>query len=156
MNLKPKSPKKVNGRVNAIIKELGLNPKKATFLNFTYKDESYRATYCFNNCENESNKTDCEVVYGWMIWEDTKKSFIEAEFHSVIRQNGQLIDISPRQSGEKKILFIEDSTRPTGRKRPEAWHSRTNLKMINGFVAEEPKEVEIIELDEDYSELRYL
>ena len=156
MNLKPKSPKKVNGRVNAIIKELKLDPKKASFLDFTNKDDAYRATYCFNNCEQENTKTGCEIVYGWIIWEDTKKSFIEAEFHSVIRQDGKLIDVSPRQSGEKKILFIEDSTRASGRKRQDAWHSRTNLKMINGFVAEESKEVEIVELDEDYSEFRYL
>lgn len=156
MNLKPKPPKKINGRVNAIIKELKLDPKKAVFLGFTKKDDSYRPTYCFNNCEDESNKTGCNIVYGWMIWEDTKKSFIEAEFHSVIKQDGKLLDISPRQSGEKKILFIEDTLRPSGRKRSDAWHSRTNLKMINGVVVDASKEIEVVELDHEYSEIIYL
>ncbi len=85
-----------------------------------------------------------------------KISFIEAEFHAVIEENGQLIDISPRQSGEKRILFIPDNIRSSGRKRPDTWFSYTNLKMINGHVEEESKECEIVELDEVHSELRFV
>lgn len=156
MNLKPKTPKKINGRVKEIIRELRLDPNNAIFLDFTLRDESYRATYCFNNCEQEASKTNCEIIYGWMIWEDTKKSFIEAEYHSVIKENGELLDISPRQSGEKKVLFIEDPVRISGRKCSNIWHSRTNLKMINGFTVDESNECEIVELDENYSELRLI
>ncbi|KID56860.1 hypothetical protein JF50_13260 [Pseudoalteromonas luteoviolacea] len=156
MHLKPKTPKKINGRVKSLIQELNLDHKNSTFLRLTARDKSYRAGYCFNNCELESKKTGAKVVYGWQIWEDPKKSFIEAEFHAVIKENGSLLDISPRQTGEEKILFIEDSLRSSGRKSDDAWYSWTNLKMINGFVAETVKECEVVELDETYSELRIL
>lgn len=153
INLKPKTPKKINGNVKALIRELGINNAKPKFLTYTHRSDAYRATYCFNNCEDESKKTGCDVVYGWMIWEDRKKSFIEAEFHSVIKENGQLLDISPRQTSNAKILFVTDKIRSSGRKRQDTWYSYTNLKMHQGSIIEESKECEIVELDEDYSEL---
>lgn len=156
MNLKPKTPIKINSSVKMLIQALGLKNSKPIYLPYTHRSNNYRATYCFNNCEDEANKTGCEVVYGWMIWEDRKKSFIEAEYHSVIKENGMIFDISPRQTGDTKILFVTDNTRPGGRKRPDTWYSRTNLKMVNGFIAEESKECEIIELDDIHSELQYV
>ena len=156
MNLKPKTPKKINANVKAIIRELGLAKAKPRFLPYSHRDDSYRATYCFNNCEDESNKTGCEVVYGWMIWEDKKNAFIEAEYHSVIKEDVKLIDISPRQTGDSLILFVKDTTRLGGRKREDTWYSRTNLKMINGFVAEEIREHEVVEIDHVHSELRFV
>jgi hypothetical protein len=154
--VKPKTPKKINANVKALIKELGFGVGKPKYLNYTHRSPTYRATYCFNNCEDEAENTVCEVVYGWMIWEDKKAEFIEAEFHSVIKEDGKLIDISPRQTGEDKILFITDRDRPAGRKRPDTWYSYTNLKMHRGIVAEESRECEIIELDSIHSELRFV
>ncbi len=154
LTLKPRAPKKVNGSVKKLIAELGLKHPMAKFLSYTHRSASYRAAYCFNNCEEENKNNNCEVVYGWVIWEDRKKSFVEAEFHAVIKEKGKLLDISPRQDGEKIILFIADKTRLCGRKSPTTWASWSNLKMVSGMVIEEVHELEVIELNHEYSEVR--
>ncbi|TCD22950.1 hypothetical protein E0D86_09990 [Pseudomonas sp. IC_126] len=151
--IKPKTPKKISASVKALIKSLALT-ESPKFLDYTHRSDSYRATYCFNNCEEESVKTGASIVYGWQIWEDKKKGFIEAEFHSVIVADGKMLDISPRETGDKKILFVPDKARRSGRKNDRTWISWSNQKMINGILAEEARELEIYEIDRDYSEVR--
>lgn len=155
VEIKAKTPKKVNAAVKGLISKLGLNHKSAKYLGYTESSDDYRATYCFNNCEKEQKKTDCEIVFGWQIWEDRKNKFVEAEFHSVIRDaDGQLKDISPRQTGDKQILFIPDSTRESGRIDSDTWASWSNLKMQDGHVLEESIPLEVREINETYSEVR--
>ena len=152
MKLNPKTPIKVSAKVKELVKSLGLTGTPR-FLNYIHASDSYRATYCFNNCEDEVAISGGEVVYGWQIWEDRKNGFIEAEFHSVIKVNGVLKDISPRQSKDKQILFVPDRNRSSGRKGENSWISWSNHKMINDEVAEPTFELEIKELDNDYSEV---
>lgn len=156
VQLKAKTPKAVNANVKKLISKLGLKPSSAKFLDYTHRSDQFRPKYCFNNCEDEAEKTDCEVVYGWQIWEDKKNSFIEAEFHSVVRENGRLIDISPRQDNDKKVLFVPDTKRTSGRKNKNTWASWTNLKMQNGCVLEDTKEIEVVELYDNRSELKFV
>lgn len=152
--LKPKTPKKINSAVKKLIISLGINTLPF-YLSLTKVDYS-RAGYCFNNCEQYAKNNNASVVYGWMIWEDRKNNFIEAEFHAIISENGQYKDISPRINNEDKILFVIDKSRNSGRKEANSWYSWTNIKIFDGFVREEPKLIEIKELDDDYSEIIYL
>ncbi|MFP1742147.1 hypothetical protein [Lonsdalea quercina] len=154
LRLKPKTPKKINSAVKKLINSLGIN-KIPFYLPLTKVDYS-RAGYCFNNCEEYAKNNNVSVVYGWMIWEDRKSNFIEAEFHAIINENGQYKDISPRVSNEEKILFVIDGTRDSGRKEANSWYSWTNIKMFDGIVQEEPKLLEIKEIDSDYSEIIHL
>lgn len=63
---------------------------------------------CFNNVINQVKKFGGEVVYGWNVME-WPGVLLEAEFHAIWRKpTGELLDVSPREDGEPKILFIED------------------------------------------------
>ncbi|WP_286262000.1 hypothetical protein [Thalassotalea atypica] len=156
VSINPKTPKKVNSNIKALLSELGIANSKPEYLRFINRSSEYRNAYCFNNCEDEKNKTGCQVVYGWTLWEDRKKGFFEAEFHSVIKENGVLIDITPRHRNEDKILFVPDTTKSSGRKTENIWYSWSNLKMVNDRVVEPSEELEVVELDNDYSEVRYV
>jgi len=64
---------------------------------------------CFKNVENYIQKNDGNIQYGWIIWE-TPNVMLEAEFHAVCRlPNGDLLDITPTNDGEKEILFLPDN-----------------------------------------------
>jgi hypothetical protein len=156
VTINPKTPKKVNSNIKALLFELEITNSKPEYLRFINRSNEYRNAYCFNNCEDENNKTGCQVVYGWTLWEDRKKGFFEAEFHSVIKENGILIDITPRKKNEEKVLFVTDTTKVSGRKKDNVWYSWSNLKMLNDRVIEPSKELEVVELDDEYSEIRYV
>jgi len=46
------------------------------------------------------------MVFGWTIWE-WKGVWVEAEFHGVVYNDGQMTDITPHD-GEEQILFLPD------------------------------------------------
>ncbi|WP_187506010.1 hypothetical protein [Pantoea agglomerans] len=154
LSLKPKTPIKINSAIKGLMKYLQLTTSPS-YLNLT-KVENTRAGYCFNNCEDYASKNNCEVVYGWMIWEDRRNNFIEAEFHAIINEGGLYKDISPRFNMEDKVLFVKDGSRNCGRKEPNSWYSWSNIKIIDGVVRESPMPIEIIELDDIHSEIVYL
>lgn len=57
---------------------------------------------------------------GWTIWE-FPYTWLEAEFHAVwVSPAGELVDVSPKASGEKRILFLadDDLTYTPGEKAP--------------------------------------
>lgn len=151
MELKPKTPIKINAAVKFLVKNLGLNtiPIYLPLSEF----ESARTGYCFNNCEDYIQVNGGIVIYGWMIWEDRKKSFIEAEFHAVVKVNGKLLDITPRQSDNKEILFVEDNIRESGRHSDDTWFSYDNIKVFENNIVNEPKPILIREIDNYDSEI---
>lgn len=127
------TPIKVDGRVRAFLRDAGLNEEEPVHLPFTCIDKRYRPAYCLDNCAHAANAGLGTVVYGWMIWELRRLRFIEAEFHSVISQGGQLLDITPRTDGEELILFVPDPGRAavfTG----HGWQTFTNINSMNGIV----------------------
>ncbi|EJI0325377.1 hypothetical protein ND149_000510 [Salmonella enterica] len=149
----PKTPKKINGSVRFLVRSLGLKTSPM-FLPLTMKPNA-RAGYCFNNCENYVKEYGGDAVYGWMIWEDRKKGFIEAEFHAVVKKDNQYLDITPRYNHEDKILFVEDDIRLSGRMEstPDSWYSWSNIKIIDDYVAEMTRAIQIKELDHEISEV---
>ena len=154
INLKPKTPKKINAAIKTLLKTLEVQ-NTPLYLSLS-KAPNARAGYCFNNCEDYANEHSAEIVYGWVFWEDRKHDFTEAEFHAVISENGVVKDITPRFTNEEQILFVPDMQRDHGRKSTTSWFSWTNIKMIDGIIVENTRPIEIVELDDDYSELIYL
>jgi len=101
------------------------------------------------NC-HINNMVQCKlrggsIQFGWVLWEDKRTDSVEAEFHSVWKNpKGELIDITPRQDNEKKILFITDPNRQvswfTEYKKP-AIKSFSNVCMKYGKLLYEIREV---------------
>lgn len=62
---------------------------------------------CFRIVPNKIRESGGKAIFGWTIWEH--KYFIEAECHTVWEDNeGNLLDITPKQNNSQRILFIED------------------------------------------------
>jgi len=69
---------------------------------------SYPPDECFYNVPTHVKTNGGELLIGWMIWYAPRK-FIEAVFHCIWKSpNGALVDVTPKASGEQKILFLPD------------------------------------------------
>lgn len=66
---------------------------------------------CFETTDAHVAVNGGTVQHGWIIWE-TPGILLDAEFHAVwCDSNGQLIDVTPKEDGETRILFLPDSKR---------------------------------------------
>jgi len=156
MKINPRTPKKISSSIKSFIQGLGLDPNSALFIRFTQVSSEYRNQYCYNNCEIEVLNGG-EVVCGWTIWEDRKKQFVEGEHHCVLRIDGRLVDITPRQNRrDERILFVPDNDRIAGRIDKNTWNSWSNHKSLNGNIIEPAMQLRLREIDENYSELKYV
>lgn len=71
-------------------------------------DEDSVINECFHNVERKINKYGGSIVYGWIIW-IAYNFIIQGEFHAVWKSNeGNIVDITTKQDGEDKILFVEE------------------------------------------------
>jgi hypothetical protein len=67
-----------------------------------------RALDCFPVVARHVDRAGGEPCYGWRIWE-LPWAYVEAEFHVVWRSpDGELVDITPTQTGISRILFVPD------------------------------------------------
>lgn len=63
---------------------------------------------CFHNVKRQVEAHGGDIVYGWAVW-CWPLVMVEAEFHAVWQDaQGEFIDVTPKQQGEKKILFLRD------------------------------------------------
>jgi hypothetical protein len=107
------TPKKVNSQIKQIIDFLKLDYKEVTFLKLT-KESKFIPE--LNNCHiNNLVKMKLyggSIVFGWLFYQDRINDFTEAQFHSVwCNENGKLIDITPREDKEKRVMFLPDKFR---------------------------------------------
>lgn len=66
----------------------------------------YGAGYCTHIVPPYVEEHGGEAVTGWTIWYQPE-FLIEAEFHMNWRSpDGELIDLTPKEDGEKQILFV--------------------------------------------------
>jgi len=144
MNVQQTTPSKIGLSVKRFLRIAGLHGFPE-YLPFTDLGKDYKKGYCLNNCELEHLETSCNVVYGWMIWELKKSSYIEAEFHSVVEVGAKLIDITPRIDGEEKILFIRDEFREPKRANEHTWNTWSNIKSQRGKIIEHTKPIQIVD-----------
>lgn len=127
------TPRKISGSVKRFLLSAGLSTE-VVYLPFTFVADEYHTQYCLDNCEEERERTGCQIKYGWIIWEDRRKRFIEAEFHAIVVKAGVLCDITPRQDGENRVLFVEDPNRVPYRIDEITWSTYTNIKASNGII----------------------
>ena len=107
------TPKAIDSQCKAIATSLGLDIGLAEFLAYAHEERfSACEQFCHLNCKRMMQFEDGEIIFGWVLWQDKKQKFIEAEFHSVWKtKNGTLKDITPRIDREETILFIPDKKR---------------------------------------------
>lgn len=100
-----KVPNKINRKVRLIAEKISTNPI-IEFIQVKVEPFSI-IKECHLNIQKKVEHDGGDIVYGWQIWQDS--FFIEAEFHSIWRSpEGLLIDITPKENNEDKILFIHD------------------------------------------------
>lgn len=69
------------------------------------------ATRCFPNVSQKIKFDGGDIAFGWIIWE-WPNAYLDAEFHGVWKSPaGELVDVTPYQDGETRILFVPDSVR---------------------------------------------
>lgn len=65
---------------------------------------------CFPNVERMVREHGGQQVNGWAIWQ-WANILVEAEAHSVWRSpEGELVDVTPHDNGEREILFLHDAS----------------------------------------------
>ena len=70
-----------------------------------------RFNYCLTDVPAYSEKNGGKVQFGWTIWE-CPNLLLKAEFHACwLSPGGDLLDITPKDGNENKILFLPDSQR---------------------------------------------
>ncbi|TYT27417.1 SEC-C domain-containing protein [Luteimonas viscosa] len=67
-----------------------------------------RVNECFLNVQEQVEAEGGQMLCGWQIWE-WPNVLVEAEFHAVwFSLDGRLVDVTPKQEGEGRILFVGD------------------------------------------------
>lgn len=113
MKVQVKSPKKINGKIKALIAYLGLNEESGQFLKQRTETQFQpELDNCHVNNLVKQRLSGGSIVYGWVFGEDKLNDVVEAHFYSVWQDSGgQLVDINPRPTMEKRLLFVPDSSR---------------------------------------------
>jgi hypothetical protein len=66
---------------------------------------------CFVNVERYAAENGGSICYGWNVME-WPGVLLEAEFHAVWQgSGGELLDVTPRADGERRLLFLPDPNR---------------------------------------------
>lgn len=155
----PTTPSIMSNNISKIIKKI--NPKgeiKSKY--FTYTKPSTFLPYeqeCYYNVARMIREHGGEAIYGWVLWESD--IMIEGEAHCLYKdQSGNVFDITPRVSGEEKILFIEDSRLNVSLRHIKGTHfsmiQHTNPQLI--FSLDLFMESKAIPLEFDQNEIRVI
>ena len=107
------TPKAIDTMVRALLDILSLAASTARWLDYQ-KPEKFipEPNECHINAWLQLKYNAGSVCSGWTIWQHEPTQFVEAEFHTVWRNDeGVMIDVTPRQDGEKMILFVPDPLR---------------------------------------------
>ncbi|HWY38632.1 MAG TPA: SEC-C domain-containing protein [Bacteroidia bacterium] len=90
---------------------------------------------CFDNVQAKIQRDGGDRIVGWQFWKH--QFMIEAEYHAVWKSpNGELIDITPKNSAIDKIMFVEDLNNPyDGQQLDNIRLNTTNNLLVNDFIA---------------------
>ncbi|WP_206818229.1 hypothetical protein [Chroococcus sp. FPU101] len=107
------TPKVIDNTIKDLLRFLKIKQSSSIRLKLSkLKNFNPEPKNCHLNTYIQSQIEGGAIQYGWVIWQDNLTGSTEAEFHSIWKnQKGELLDITPRVDGEKKILFVPDFTR---------------------------------------------
>jgi len=90
---------------------------------------SAKVNAAFENVEDTIAVNGGEHAAGWLIWE-MRNVLLKAERYTVWRSpEGDLIDVSPKPDGERRILFLES---------PEPWDGSRVCPVAFALLDDEP------------------
>ena len=91
---------------------------------------------CFPNVHAKIGQAGGRMLCGWQIWE-WPHVLVEAEFHAVwISPDGALVDITPKQHAEPRILFAGDPRLSyTGRAIDNVRLAVRDDRLVHDFIA---------------------
>lgn len=94
---------------------------------------------CFPNVERMVQEQGGQQINGWAIWQ-WANILVEAEAHSIWQSSeGELIDITPHDNGEKQILFLRDNSMA---------YSEQQIGNVRLAITASPLAAELIELSQ--------
>lgn len=100
---------------------------------------------CFADVARKVKSYGGSVQHGWTVWE-SEGTLIEGEFHAVWRSpEGDLLDVTPKADGERRILFIPD---------PNRVFQNENVDNIRLALTDDPAIHRMIAMNEEISILR--
>lgn len=149
MTPKQTTPRKLTGPLYKLIRYLGLNPKSAIWLPLTIETQFAPETVnCLLNTMVKQRMAGGVIVFGWILWFESKSRFAEAEFHCVWQPDGgSLADITPRPDGEDLVCFVPDPERKSRldlTQCPAITHTYDNVRMIDGHLMNGLREASIV------------
>ncbi len=103
------TPNSINENILNFCKEIDSTTNPCFVDVIPIKDAVYNR--CHRNVEEYIKKNGGKAECGWIIWEIPDK-YLDAEFHTVwVNDEGESLDITPKEDGEERILFLKDSKR---------------------------------------------
>jgi len=103
------TPKRITPEISAFCEEIA--PGEHPVYVFVQPEGDCSIRDCFWNVRRKIERDGGNTQHGWIIWEWPSVS-LEAEFHAVWRSpEGAYTDITPKEDGEKRILFLAHHVR---------------------------------------------
>jgi hypothetical protein len=116
MMLKLTTPEIVDASIQTVLAALELRAEDAQWLKFDHPAGFLpRPSECHLNARIERKlQRGGSVTSGWVVWQDKANAIVVAMFHALWRSpEGALRDVTPREDGEEKVLFVPDEQRRT-------------------------------------------
>lgn len=112
---------------------------------------------CFPNVEAKIRNDGGHMRCGWQIWE-WPHVLVEAEFHAVwVGAQSTLVDITPKQHGEARILFVPDPRLGyTGRARDNVRMAVRDDQLVHDFIAVSEAIVRVVNRGERAAQYGYV
>ena len=130
------TPEKITGQVTSFCERI-LRGAKPVHVPVRSRFAS-QPNECFYNVRDAVDSEGGNAVYGWTIW-IWPGVLIEAEHHAVWEQaNGALIDVTPKDDGEKRVLFLRDDRNlfdfEKVRRRDNIRHALSSGSVVRNFI----------------------
>ena len=136
---KSTTPRTISSDIRNLLELLDLSEQAAYYIKYT-NETAFSAEFenCHVNNLVKRKLNGGKLVFGWIIWENKEVNFIEANFHSLWKDNNlKLYDITPRRDNETTILFVQDNHREiefTKHLNSPAIKTFNNLRIQNGQI----------------------
>lgn len=102
------TPRKITPAIEKLCAEI--NADEAPVFLPVKPDRDAILSECFHNVSQKIERDGGSMLYGWNLWE-WSRVFVEAEHHAVWVKEDEIIDLTPKQNGERKVLFLPDPSR---------------------------------------------
>ncbi len=137
------SPKKLDKQTKLAIELLELTETSTQFLKlYSQVDFDAEMHCCHLNVWIQCLQKGGDAQHGWVIYQDMSKAVLVAVFHTVWKApDGSLFDITPREFGDKHVLFVVDDKRNISLKKMQGMlviDSFENLQIIGSAVVQQP------------------